>query len=109
MTTPQSAVGANAPDDDDDDDTDILLDEEDWEDHEGLERIKRENSGWYVMKLHRYSAKLLREIEEWCGSNCRGEWKKAGWSTGCSYLVALCFEDAKDAVFYRLRWADEVS
>lgn len=106
---PFVAPAAILPDDDDDDEDFLLNEEEDWEDKAALEKIQLSHAGWYISKLNRYTPALLAEIEEWCGSNCRGEWKKQGWASGCGYSVALCFREPRDAVYYRLRWSDAVA
>lgn len=108
-----TGVAANARaqitdlDDDLDPDEDIFLDEldDDWEDKEALARIRSKiPPEWHLVKMLRYTPALMREVDEWLAENCRGEWKKHGWSTGCSYSVAISFSTLPDAVLFKLRW-----
>jgi len=106
-THPDGAAPFGVPEEDDEDEDDFLEDD-DWEDQSAIADLQAKHEGWYITKLNRYTPRILADIEEWCSTNCRGEWKKAGWHSGCSYTVALCFAEKSDAVFYRLRWSTTV-
>lgn len=94
-------------DEDLDPDEDIFLDEleQDWEDNAALADVRAKlPANWHLVKMLRYSPSIFIEVEEWLAGNCRGQWQKHGWSSGCSYSVALSFSDLSDAVLFKLRW-----
>jgi len=89
---------------DEDDEFDDLLGEfDEWEDEEALERFKdKMPAGWYMVKVTNYTATKLKDIDEWCQLNCRGEYKRVGFTSNCAYMVAVQFEDSRDAVLFKL-------
>lgn len=99
--------------DDDDDDADepyddgTLLTDDIWEDRLAFNGIRAKYPDQYIMKVVRYGSSTFGELEEWCQDNCRDQWKKIGWSSGCSYTVAIVFWSHVDAIIYRMRWQSQ--
>lgn len=91
---------------DDEDDYDYeLLNEDEWEDHPGYQRIKAAMPpGWYIVKLINFSWRDMAEMDQWCADNCRAAYKRVGFTSGCSTKVAVQFEDLVDATYFKLRW-----
>ncbi|CAM6055297.1 unnamed protein product [Sphagnum tenellum] len=91
------------PEDEDDDFDDLLGEFDEWEDDAALERLKEKMpAGWYMVKVTNYTAGKLKDIDEWCELNCCGEYKRVGFTSGCAYMVAVQFEESRDAVLYKL-------
>ena len=85
------------------DDYDELVGTDEWEDQEAYSEImERMPNGWYMIKVSNFNSKKLQEIDEWCSENCRAEYKRIGWSSGCAYTVAVQFSESCDAVYFRL-------
>lgn len=94
-------------DDDDDlyDDYGDLLGEEQWEDHPEAKKLyKAMPKGWTMVKVVDFTFRTTSEMETWMKDNCRAEYKRVGFRSGCSYNVAVQFKDPVDAVMFKLRW-----
>lgn len=89
---------------DDEDDEYYPFDEDDWEDSKKIDEYKAKYPGWYIMKVTNYQAIRLGQIDKWCREYCQSEFKKIEWRSGCSYSVAVGFENYQDAILYKLRW-----
>lgn len=87
--------------DDEEDDLDF---EDDWEDTQAILKEREKYPGWLFMKITGFSGATFHSIEKWCRENCRDQWAKVGWSSGCSYTVAVAFRDYRDALMYKLTW-----
>jgi hypothetical protein len=88
----------------DDDDLEMWEDD-DWEDQEFEASVTRDYPGWYLVKLPGFSHATFIKLEPWLAENVKyGDWKKVGWSSGCSYSVGVIFEAPKDAMMFKLRW-----
>jgi hypothetical protein len=59
---------------------------------------------WYLLKVIRFDAKRLQDIESWLGDNCMAGFRRVGWSSSCSTKVGIAFENQHDAIMYTLRW-----
>lgn len=86
---------------------DDFFDEEEWEDAAAVKAIKEKLPGWKIMKIGYFHNPRIKEIEEWCSSTCQDEWKRIGWSSGCSTTVGVAFKNIQDAIYYKLRWAEQ--
>ncbi len=81
-----------------------LISDQKWEDLIAFNGIRARYSYPHILKVINYTPRSLQEQEEWLAENCREKWERIGWSSGCSYTVALGFKNHIDAVMYRLRW-----
>lgn len=61
--------------------------------------------GWKIVKINRFDPGIVNEILAWCADSLDDDWKKVGWSTGCSSTVGVAFENVIDAIHFKLRWA----
>lgn len=98
-------------DEDDFDDYDDNLDyydmlgEDDWEDKPGYQALKAAMpKGWSMVKVVNFTTNKLSEIEAWLAQECRAAYKRVGFRSGCSYNVAVQFEDGVDAIMFKMRW-----
>ncbi len=98
-------------DEDEDEDGDLvdyygdLLSADQWEDHPAAKKLYDEMpKGWLMVKVIDFTARSFSEIETWLKENCRAQFKKVGFKSGCSYNVAVQFEDTVDAIMFKLRW-----
>lgn len=91
-----------------DDLEDFMEDDEDlFEDQEGLKLLKerlRIPEPWFLVKVFNFHGRTLVQMDEWLRCHARGEYKRMGWSTGCSTKVGVAFEDPTDAVYFKLSW-----
>lgn len=83
-------------------DEDYLDFEDDWEDTKAIAAERSKLPGWFFMKIEGYVPTTFPKIEKWCKENCAHRWRKVGWSSGCSYTVAVAFEHWQDAMLYKL-------
>lgn len=81
-----------------------MFEEDDWEDEFEYENIKRQYTGWTIIKLENFTVASLNKCLDWCQSNVSGIFKKIGWNSGCSYTVGIAFQDFSDAAIFKLRW-----
>jgi hypothetical protein len=87
------------------DEDDYLFEDDDWEVSEFPENIKQQYPGYYCLKITNFNSSTLSDILEWCKSNMtRGEWKRVGWNSDCSYSVGIVAENNIDASLFKLRW-----
>jgi len=103
----------NLIDDDDLDDEDEeefndggdLLGEEEWEDNPAAQKLYAAMpKGWVMVKCVNFSFRSMSEMESWLKAECRAKYEKVGFRSGCSYNVAVQFEDIVDATMFKLRW-----
>lgn len=71
---------------------------------EALLRILKLPEDWLLVKLVNFSATTLIEVEDWLRENCQRPYKRVGWSEACSTKVGVAFENATEAVLFKLRW-----
>lgn len=84
---------------------DDLLSDDDWEDREAIEQIKRRMpAGWHLIKVVNFNYRTLSEIDDWCRQYSTGDFKRVGWNSGCSYTVGVMFAEDCDAVYFSFRW-----
>jgi hypothetical protein len=84
---------------------DELLGEDDWEDQLQLNTLlKKYPSDWYIVKMVDFNHVTMAEIDDWLSDNMYHKYERVGWHSGCSYSVGVIFENAKDAIFFKLRW-----
>ncbi|MFP5432709.1 MAG: hypothetical protein ACLGIM_06265 [Alphaproteobacteria bacterium] len=101
---PDLDLAAPADFDDEDFDEDFLGEDE-WEDLYGFQHAKAKlPENWHLIKVENFQGQTLAEMDEWLSENCRWEYRRVGWSSGCAYTVAVGFEHHRDAVHFRLRW-----
>ena len=82
-----------------------LLEDDEWEDEAAFQQmLEQMPNGWFMVKIINYTSQMLLDIDEWCHDNCRAQFKRIRWSTGCAYSIGIQFEDHTDAVYYRMRW-----
>lgn len=100
----------NEIDIEEDDDEDLEYDElgdyeAEWEDEKRhQELLAKMPNGWYMIKVINFNAKKLNDIDEWMKENCHGKYERVGFRSNCAYSVGVQFENAKDAVLFRLMW-----
>lgn len=89
-------------------DVEGLVGNDRWEDVAAAQRIMAALPGWKLIRIIRAASygQTLIEMEEFCRENCRDEWKRVGWSSGCSSTVGMAFKDTVDAVLFRLRFSE---
>lgn len=108
MTSQTDDLDLDDEDEDDDDyydDYGDLLGEEQWEDHPAAMKLYAEMpKGWLMVKVVNFTHTSMKEIDTWLKDECRATFKKVGFYSGCSYNVAVQFEDAVDATMFKLRW-----
>lgn len=78
-----------------------------WEDQAGMEEIKkylRIPKDWYLLKVVNFDHTKLLAMEQWLKDNCQHEYRRVGWSSGCSTKVGVAFSNMNDAFFYKMRW-----
>lgn len=83
-------------------DDDYQYFEDDWEDIKAIAEERAKLPGWFFMKIEGYVPTTFPKIQKWCRENCTRKWAKVGWSSGCSYTVAIAFEHWQDAMLYKL-------
>lgn len=90
----------------DDEDFGDLLPADEWEDTGFLKSVAEKYPGWFLVKLPGFTARTFVEVKEWLvDDNVRyGKYEPIGWSSNCAYSVGVVFENAKDAVMFKLRW-----
>lgn len=82
-----------------------LLGEEQWEDHPAARKLyDAMPKGWLMVKVVDWNIRSMSEMEQWLKDNCRANFSKVGFRSGCSYNVAVQFEDVVDATMFKLRW-----
>jgi hypothetical protein len=81
-----------------------LIDDDVWEDRLKYNGIRAKFPTQHIMKVIGYSGRSFLELDEWLEENCRDQYKRIGWASGCSTTVAVVFWDSTDAVLYRMRW-----
>lgn len=87
-----------------------FLGSETWEDTEGYKQIAVKQGipdSWFVMKVVNFSwtgDRTLKAIEAWLEENCKGQFKRFGWTSNCSTKVGVAFENMLDATYFKLRW-----
>lgn len=94
-------------DEDEDDDYDYgdLLGEDEWEDHPAAKKLYADMpKGWVMVKVVDWNIHRMSSVENWLKDNCRAQFAKVGFRSGCSYNVAVQFEDVVDATMFKLRW-----
>jgi hypothetical protein len=97
-------------DDDDDDyedysDNGEFLSEDEWEDNPHARKLyDAMPKGWAMVKVVNFTHRTTSEMEEWLKTNCRADYERVGFRSGCSYNVAVQFEDTVDAIMFKLRW-----
>ena len=62
---------------------------------------------WHFVRLTNYNYGELDSIKDWLRHNPLGRYKRIGWNEACPYEVGVLFEDATDAMAYKLTWTDE--
>lgn len=81
------------------------FEEDEWEDHTAISKVRASHPGWMIMKIKNYRYDTFDEIKKWCDDFVAyGKWDKVGWGGMCSYTVAAAFEDARDALLYKIVW-----
>lgn len=91
--------------DNDEDDYNEMYLEDDWEDAEFEKSVNDQYPGWKLVKMPSFTHSTFIKVEPWLAENVKyGEWKKVGWSSGCSYSVGVIFESGRDAMMFKLRW-----
>lgn len=97
--------------DEDDEDDDYagddydLLGEDEWEDNPAAQKLYAEMpKGWVMVKCVNFTFRSMKEMETWLKAECRARFKQVGFRSGCSYNVAVQFEDIVDATMFKLRW-----
>jgi hypothetical protein len=80
-----------------------------WEDQAGMLELKASlkiPDDWYLVKVVNFylPGRSLREMEEWLAQNCLADFKRVGWTSGCSTKVGVAFENGNDAFFFKMRW-----
>lgn len=97
--------------DDDDDDYDYdddygdLLSEDEWDNSPAAQKIiAAMPKGWVMVKAVNFTNRSLQGMDDWLKANCRGQYEKVGFVSGCSTNVAVQFEDYVDATMFKLRW-----
>lgn len=89
----------------DDEDDDYFYDEDEWEDDDFPASIKNEYPEWFLLKITNFNGAKLGDVDVWMQENCtRGQHKRVGWYSGCSYSVGVVIENPRDAMMFRLRW-----
>jgi hypothetical protein len=94
-------------DDEDDfaDDYGDLLGEDEWEDNPAAAKLYGAMpKGWVMVKVVNFTFRSMSEMESWLKKECRAKYEKVGFRSGCSYNVAVQFEDIVDATMFKLRW-----
>jgi hypothetical protein len=82
-----------------------LIGEDEWEDSAGAKKLKAAlPKGWTLVKCVNFTFRTMGEMETWLKDNCRAKYERVGFRSGCSYNVAVQFEDYVDAVMFKLRW-----
>jgi hypothetical protein len=108
MTNQTDDLDDEDEDDDYDDFADIygeLLGEEQWEDFPAAKKLyDAMPKGWTMVKVINFTFRTTSEMETWLKDNCRAQFEKVGFRSGCSYNVAVQFEDPVDAIMFKLRW-----
>ena len=97
----------NEYDDDDYDEDDYIdfLREDQWENSTAYQAmIAKMPPNWYPVKIVNFRQTTLSEIRGWLKDNCQKKYREDGFHSGCSYHVAIMFENPTDAIMFKLRW-----
>lgn len=81
-----------------------LVEDDVWEDHLKYQGIRDKFPTQHILKVSGYTGRNFSELDEWLSENCRAEYRRVGWSSGCSTTVAVVFWNHIDAVLYRMTW-----
>jgi hypothetical protein len=82
-----------------------LLGEDEWEDNPAAKKLyDAMPKGWTMVKVVNFTFRTTSQMEAWLTQNCRAKYERVGFRSGCSYNVAVQFEDAVDAIMFKLRW-----
>jgi uncharacterized protein YggL (DUF469 family) len=110
ITHVQNSLQSNTDDEDDDENyedyEDFLGNADKWEDIPEFQRIRKAMpAGWLMVKMVNFTHSSMSEIDQWLKTQPVKKFKKIGFTTGCSYSVAVQFESHVDAVMFKMRWS----
>ena len=80
-----------------------------FEDREGMEKLKASlkiDPSWHLVKCRNFGGpeRALSDMEAWLKEYTNGEYRRVGWTSGCSTKVAVAFADGVDAVYFKMVW-----
>lgn len=84
-----------------------MFEEDEFPDHDFVDSVNSRYPGWYLVRITGFIASTFNEMLPWLEENTKfGQFKRVGWSSGCSSSVGVIFENGKDAMIFKLRWRD---
>jgi hypothetical protein len=60
---------------------------------------------WHVVKVVNFNGETLKTLDDWLKLNCKKDYKRIGFRSGCAYTVGVAFESAMEATIFKLRFA----
>lgn len=82
-----------------------MFEEDEFPDLDFSATVNAKYPGWYLVRMTGFIASTFTEMLPWLEENVKfGQFKKVGWSDGCSSSVGVVFENGKDAMMFKLRW-----